>query len=760
MSSSRHVWAWAILLASAVTSRAAVEYSITDLGWGKIPLAINNHGQVAGLVYVRGVNHHAFRTDATGALIDLGTLGGVDSAAEDLNDAGQTAGWSLTPSGANRPLAIRTERDGAIANLATSGGAASRAYAINNTGQIVGRSGPLLIVESDPAGRAFRTDAAGIPRDLGTLGGAYSAARDINASGQVAGHAETSDVVPGGYRTVHVFRTDAAGVMSDLGTLGGSWGEGRAINDAGQVAGTADTPFDADYHAFRTTPSGAMADLGTLGGLFSRGYGINGGGVVVGDSLLPGDFTNWRAFVYRDVEGMVDLNTLIPPDSGWSLQQAVDVNDLGQIVGSGLIGGEVHGFVLTPVPEPAWSAYLLAGLCGALFLRRARRQCRRAAAVGAFALAVSTPWPGSAASAAVEYTVTNLGTFGGSNSLAYALNNAGSVVGVARTTPGDVLQAFRTDAAGLIQPVAPLAPGSHSVARAVNDGGQVAGHLNNRAFRADASGMMTSLGGLDGVESGAYGMNGLGQVVGYIGYPAPTEDDNTTTRAFRTDAVGVMTKMGTLGGVNSWALGINDAGLIVGYADDARGRQRAFRTDAAGVLHDLGTLGGPSGRARAINAAGQTVGNADTAAGSSHAFRTDTAGLLYDLGTLGGGDSTAIAINDLGAVVGTSAVPGGVTPANPFGYTPFVYDDARGMRDLNELIAADSGWFLVEVAGINDRGQIAGYGVINNQTRAFLLTPVPEPAPLWSLAAAVAAAVTLRRPIGAGIGNPYAASRS
>ena len=36
-------------------------------------------------------------------------------------------------------------------------------------------------------------------------------------------------------------------------------------------------------------------------------------------------------------------------DSGWQMVFAHDINDAGQIVGQGLIDGEMHAFVLTPV---------------------------------------------------------------------------------------------------------------------------------------------------------------------------------------------------------------------------------------------------------------------------------------------------------------------------------------------------------------------------------------------------------------------------
>ena len=46
---------------------------------------------------------------------------------------------------------------------------------------------------------------------------------------------------------------------------------------------------------------------------------------------------------------MVDLNTLIDPLSGWELLDAADINDAGQITGQGLIGGQYHAYLLTPI---------------------------------------------------------------------------------------------------------------------------------------------------------------------------------------------------------------------------------------------------------------------------------------------------------------------------------------------------------------------------------------------------------------------------
>jgi hypothetical protein len=53
---------------------------------------------------------------------------------------------------------------------------------------------------------------------------------------------------------------------------------------------------------------------------------------------------------------------------------------------------------------------------------------------------------------------------------------------------------------------------------------------------------------------------------------------------------------------------------------------------------------------------------------------------------------------------------------------PFIWSEANGMQDLNELIPP-SGWVLTSVADINVWGQIVGSGTRHGEQRGFVLTP-------------------------------------
>jgi probable HAF family extracellular repeat protein len=84
-------------------------------------------------------------------------------------------------------------------------------------------------------------------------------------------------------------------------------------------------------------------------------------GHVVGYSHISPTLGTFHAFLYTSESGMVDLNTLIDPQSGWSLSRAADINDAGIITGNGIVAGENHAFLLIPVPEPPLEAVAIIG---------------------------------------------------------------------------------------------------------------------------------------------------------------------------------------------------------------------------------------------------------------------------------------------------------------------------------------------------------------------------------------------------------------
>ena len=342
-----------ICQAAAATPPA---YHVTDLGTlggtGSAGLGINASGQVTGDSGTTGdIESHTFLWTPTtpngssGTMIDLGTLGGTQSSGRGINTNGQVTGVSLTSGDAAYHAFLY---DGAMHDLGTVGDKSSHGNGINDSGQVTGVSGigslfhAFLWTPSTPNG------ASGTLHELNTLGGTGSAGLGINASGQVTGFRDSdaflwTPTTPNGDSGTTI-------VLGDLGGLGGFSSEGQGINASGQVTGFSRTNDFSSFHAFLY--DGTMHDIETLGGTYSSGYGINSGGQVTGQSSTPGDAA-YVAFLYTSGSGMVDLNLLIDPLSGWQLGIGQAINDAGQITGSGYINNEFHAFLLTPVPEPA-----------------------------------------------------------------------------------------------------------------------------------------------------------------------------------------------------------------------------------------------------------------------------------------------------------------------------------------------------------------------------------------------------------------------
>ena len=66
---------------------------------------------------------------------------------------------------------------------------------------------------------------------------------------------------------------------------------------------------------------------------------------------------------------------------------------------------------------------------------------------------------------------------------------------------------------------------------------------------------------------------------------------------------------------------------------------------------------------------------------------------------------------------------GSIAPMNDSLSHAFLWQNGT-LYDLNSFLPANSGWILQCAMGINDSGQIAGYGTLNGVLTAFVLTPV------------------------------------
>ncbi|HEX8613317.1 MAG TPA: PEP-CTERM sorting domain-containing protein [Telluria sp.] len=341
--------------AVAAPARAAIVpsviYSVTELP-GFMPAAINNAGQIAG---VRG--DHAWLWSPGGG-IDLGTLGGASSAATALNSAGEVTGHSLTAGGQTHAFKYAK---GSMTDLGTFGGGEySSGTGINDAGQVAGN-----FTTASGRNGAF-LHSGGAMNDLGTLGGDYAAAAGINNAGQVVG---TSVVQKDAPYPVSAFIYQN-GVMSKLPGWSDESSGAAAINQKGQVTGFG---WEGGEKAFLYS-GGSTRNLGSVNGLLSWGTAINNLGQVVGHLGEPPN-PSMFGFVYADGV-MRDLNTLIDPALGWVVQDAVGINDAGQIAAWGCRGDECSGLLLqltSPVPEPRARAMLLAGLAllGVAWRRRA-----------------------------------------------------------------------------------------------------------------------------------------------------------------------------------------------------------------------------------------------------------------------------------------------------------------------------------------------------------------------------------------------------
>jgi probable HAF family extracellular repeat protein len=269
----------------------------------------------------------------------------------------------------------------------------------------------------------------------------------------------------------------------------------------------------------------------------------------------------------------------------------------------------------------------------------------------------------------------------------------------------------------------------NSQAWGLNDRGLVVGWANGTDTLIDQThgfvwedGAMTDLGTLREQGFGASmarDVNDTGVVVGWSDTQAGTLDTNRHATLWR-DAV-----ITDLGIDRSWLNSINQFGQAVGAYFTVGWDKHGLLWDPTHGpfdLHDLVTLGGASSEAAALNDAGQVVGWASDQSGTLHGFCLDLAeGTVRHLG--GQMESLATGVNEAGLVIGRYKYSW--LTDHPLAWDPA----ADAVTDLNDGISQDAGWTVFEAWGVNDTGQVTGFGtaVIDGiyHQRGYLLTPRP-----------------------------------
>ena len=269
-------------------------------------------------------------------------------------------------------------------------------------------------------------------------------------------------------------------------------------------------------------------------------WAVNDPGSVAGN--VNDEFGHTSAFVWRD--GI--FNYLMPLSQDLQFSQPRDINDAGEVAGS---------------------SYLAFGI------KRAVRWDERGVPL-------------------------DLGTFGGSESAAYGINESGDVVGRADLPDGG-LHPFLWRGDGLID-LGDLGRASAG-AKALNDLTQVVGASGGSAFRGSRAflwddGLIVNLGSFpDDRDSHAQDINDSGLVVGdafQLGMQVAVVWEDREIRSIHNSQIGR----------ESAASAVNDFGQIVGLLDVDGNfiHTTGFLYDGSGPMVDLMTLLPPHNRWRQI----------------------------------------------------------------------------------------------------------------------------------------------------------------
>jgi len=339
--------------------------------------------------------------------------------------------------------------------------------------------------------------------------------------------------------------------VMDLGTLPGffhhtAW----AVNENGWVVGTARAQATNTTAAFLWKPGTGMASLPAPAGLVNpRALAINAAGDVAGYAVDPTSGAS-HATLWRAGNPPIDLGTLNPSSTQALASQALGINDAGVVVGTSEVGN-----IASPFP-----------------LRLAFRWTQTSGMV-------ALPMPPNPRDAQ-----------------AFAINNAGDIVGYAQTVGGEPRAVLWSGSS--FTDLGVLPGGNTSSAAAVNASGVVVGGsasaVGSHGFLWTATQGMSDLGALGGTfpqgpTSEARGINDAADVVG-SGQNVLGANPGYFWRNGTLYTLPPLTSSPT---EFATARDINNAGKIVGSVESLNTAQRAVMWTLPSNRSPVANPGGP-----------------------------------------------------------------------------------------------------------------------------------------------------------------------
>ncbi|HEY1769460.1 MAG TPA: hypothetical protein VGG02_04300 [Chthoniobacterales bacterium] len=305
---------------------------------------------------------------------------------------------------------------------------------------------------------AFIWDSAQGMRDLGTLGGSNSYALGISDSGVVVGY---SDIT--GNTATHAFLWTLGRGMVDIGATApnGDASQATTINASGNVAATlivagkqVPAVFSPPDHWRHLPPAS--------GDQRNFGYGINDSNQITGQ-LYSGEVLS--AFLWDEVSGSV---TLLPALPGGNATVGNAINNLTHIAGVGNVtGGSSHAFI--------WSE--ASGIQDIGSLNGSGYTAARGINQNDEIAGLNDPeFQGFYWSAGTG--MLQLQSRGGSQSAAFAINNAGNIAGWASDASGVVHAAFWSDHTSVPLDLGALHGSGNSYGQGINNSGVVVGYAD------------------------------------------------------------------------------------------------------------------------------------------------------------------------------------------------------------------------------------------------------------------------------------------